>query len=168
MGFNARQLDDAYNAYQQDPNTASDFFKLCLAVAHQQTSISAWNESKLGREDIAQEATIAAFTAIPTIKKDIVFSLWFLGAIRNKTNDALRKLYAATENALLAKPPNDDPKQDSEWTRIAQAAGENLPLVKLLRQGLTVEEAAAELGITKEAAQQRMHRIRTKAQAVIQ
>jgi predicted DNA-binding protein (UPF0251 family) len=157
MGFNARQLDDAYNAYQQDPNTASDFFKLCLAVAHQQTSISAWNESKLGREDIAQEATIAAFTAIPTIKKDIV-----------KTNDALRKLYAATENALLAKPPNDDPKQDSEWTRIGQAAGENLPLVKLLRQGLTVEEAAAELGITKEAAQQRMHRIRTKAQAVIQ
>jgi DNA-directed RNA polymerase specialized sigma24 family protein len=151
MGFSPQQLDDAYDAYRKDPSTVSDLFKLCIAVAHQQSSISTWNESRLSRDDIAQESAIAAFVALPTLKEGTIFSLWYLGVMRNKTNDALRKLYTATENALLANPPKDEPKHNSEWTRIAQAAGENLPLVRLLYQGLTVEEAANELGITKDA-----------------
>jgi DNA-directed RNA polymerase specialized sigma24 family protein len=169
-----RQLDEAYDTYRQDPNTASDFFKLCLAVAHQQTSISAWNESKLNREDIAQEAAIAAFVALPTLKEGTIFALWYLGVIRNKTNDALRKLYTTTakEKAypttedgredLMAGLPNYESRQDSQWTRIAEAAGDNLPLVRLIGQGLTVEEAANEIGITKKAAQNRISRIRKK------
>ncbi len=93
------ELEQAYQRYRTDPDTAHDFFATCLEVANQQASLWAWgNDSHFDREAIAQEAVMAVFQALPTMRDGTLFPWFFLRIIRNKCSDAIR---GATPRGLL-------------------------------------------------------------------
>ena len=156
-----QELEDAYQRYREDPDTAHELFSACLATATQQSSVWAWgHDSHFDREAIAQEAVIAAFLALPTLKPETLFSWWFLRVIRNKCSDAIRQRITRREEHLAVEYSGSD-EWESSFPRLLDAAGSNVQLITELAQDYDLHAVAEKLGITVGAVKQRLQHIKS-------
>ena len=117
-------------------------------------------------EDAAQEALWLLFRHLGTIRSFVAFSGWLFSVVRRECLRLARKVGRehasadpATETALLARG-------DVELQLDVAAALEALPThyreIALMRDAreMTIDEIAATLGITRQAAKARLHRAR--------
>jgi RNA polymerase sigma factor (sigma-70 family) len=122
-------------------------------------------------EDIGQEAFLVAFTRLDTVREPDRLSAWLTGITRNLAGKALRarRREKISDAATLDATPDSTPgpldevlSRESEravWHAL-EALPESYrePLVLYYREGQSVREVAAGLGLTEDAAKQRLSR----------
>jgi RNA polymerase sigma-70 factor (ECF subfamily) len=123
--------------------------------------------------DVAQEALIRAWRALPRFRGDAAFSTW-LHRITVNTAWTLRKRAARHDAQELddnVADPGIGPERAGEMAELRRRLGRAIArlsdgqrAVLVLRDvyGWSTAEAAAELGITNTAAKVRLHRARRK------
>lgn len=121
-------------------------------------------------EDVTQSVFLALARSASRLTKDKALSAWLLVATRNSSIDAIKARSRRTRHELKAAQmatTTELPPEDSQWEQIAPHLDEALAsLSKEDRQAVTlryfdgcsVEEAAERLGVSLDAARQRVHR----------
>ncbi|MBT8212455.1 MAG: sigma-70 family RNA polymerase sigma factor [Acidimicrobiia bacterium] len=138
-----------------------------------------WNRAN----DVAQEAFIRAWKALPRFRGDARFSTWIHRITVNAawTNGSKRKRHAERTTpleAISAQPVSRLGRPEVEGERMAlrarlEGALDRLSpeqrMVVVLKdiEGWTHDEIAAEAGITVTAAKVRLHRARTKLRTML-
>jgi RNA polymerase sigma factor (sigma-70 family) len=116
-------------------------------------------------EDIAQETFLVAWQRLDRLRNEERFSAWLAAIARNRANDALRKRYREplAQERIADRAAPDAPTEDERITVVWDAL-EKLPiqyrepLVLFYREGQSVAETAAALGLTEDCVKQRLSR----------
>ena len=144
---------------------------LVCAVAYSATGDRAVSE------EIAQEAFLVAWRKLPELAEPPVMPGWLCGIARNLARNARRKLgrerpdAERTEAAVDAQPTPLDSAAEREAASLVWRALEELPddvrepLVLYYRGDQSVREVADSLGLSEEAARQRLSRGRKALRA---
>lgn len=136
-------------------------------------------------EDVLVESMLKAYRALPSLRDEDVFRAWLVQIGRRtcgrlKKRDAARPVMGLDRLSELGIEISDDdtgPEQEvleAETKKCVLAAFEQLPEIYReayrLREieGLTGEEAAAQLGITLPALKSRLHRARAELRAMLE
>lgn len=121
-------------------------------------------------EDVAQEAFVAAWKGLPSLRSPERFSGWLFAITKNIARTVLRKgardvlrNAAPVEDREVASPPLDLPETaDAVWDALEKLPETyRIPLVMYYREGESTAAVAAHLGISEENARQRMSRGRS-------
>lgn len=135
--------------------------------------------------DLTQEAFVAVFTALGRFDADKSFRAWILRITLNKCRDwarrrKVRRLFAFAlpiEEAAHVHDPGPDPEmalQSAVEVARIQAAIQDLPanlrepLVLCAIEGMSQDEAASLLGVSRKAIETRIHRGRQKLSAMLE
>jgi RNA polymerase sigma factor (sigma-70 family) len=150
-----------------------------LIVAHQNVVyaiISATTNEFAMSEDLAQEVFLAAWTKLPTLKDNTRFLPWLRAIARNHANQHLRtqihkrKHHTTVENeAHLSNMTTREPSGEQLYLReeqqhLLQQALHNMAVetrelfILYYHENKSISDAAAQLGLTTEAAKQRLSR----------
>jgi RNA polymerase sigma-70 factor (ECF subfamily) len=141
-------------------------------------------------EEVAQEAVLKAFTALPRFRAECKFSTWLVQITINEARLKLRKdrrhLYESID-----EPDKDDegdyfPKDFADWREIPNEALQNKQLREALKRGiaslpqkyrevlilrdvqhLSIQETAQVLGITEGSVKTRLLRARLQMRDVL-
>jgi len=119
-------------------------------------------------EDVTQDAFLAAFMKLPSLREPAKFRSWILTIARNRATDliAKRKRETPIDEAGLPGPDASDALADAELRALLRDRIERLPAdhreILLLHYyaGLKVREIADQLSISTEAAKKRLQRAR--------
>jgi len=134
-------------------------------------------------EDVAQEATLKAFRALPRFRQDCKFSTWLTQIVINEAKMRLRRDRRHLYESLEDGPQSDDgdyiPRDFADWREISSEALENRELREMLQraleslevkyravlvmrdvQHLSIRETAEVLGITEANVKTRLRRAR--------
>ena len=129
-------------------------------------------------EDVAQEAFVAAYKALPGFQLDAKFSTWLYRIAVNKCTDILRarrpgmvSLDATGDDATIWEPADyDTPHRALEQDELAWELNQSIqalpPLYResfVLRhiEGLGYDEMSAILGVNRDTLKMRVHKART-------
>lgn len=135
--------------------------------------------------DVTQECFIAAFAALKRYDPDRPFKAWLLRIALNKCRDWGRRrkvrnffllaqpLTSALEVADIAQGPEDALASAQEVELLRQAvaalpAALKDPLILCTLEGLSQQDAAAMLGISRKAVEVRIYRARQKLAQVLE
>lgn len=135
--------------------------------------------------DLTQEAFISAFAALSRFDSHRPFRAWILRIAINKCRDwsrrrKVRRLLTFTrpiDEAGMIADPGPDPEaalQSSAMVARIRGAVQNLParlrepLVLCTLEGLSQDEAAAVLGVSRKTIETRIYRARQKLSAVLE
>ena len=134
-------------------------------------------------EEVAQEAILKAFRALPRFRQDCKFSTWLTQIVLNEAKMRLRKDRRHLYDSLEDGPQNDDgeyiPRDFADWREIPSEALEKRELREMLQraleslevkyrtvlvmrdvQHLSIRETAGLLGITEANVKTRLCRAR--------
>lgn len=136
--------------------------------------------------DVVQQAFVAAWRSLRRYDPAYPFEAWMRAIVRNKCRDALRKAkvrrwislspVTASGADLDAPALGPDPehsmaaRDELARTKAAIATlpdGLKTPLILTALEGLTMAEAAAELGLTEKAVENRLYRARKRLMQVL-
>ena len=149
-----------------------------LVERHQQF-VCALAYSKTGSvaasEDIAQEAFLSAWKNLPTLRARENFRGWLCGTVRNlaaKFHGRQKTAVPLTDDLSVAIAPSDEIMSREEeamlWATLQQMPEDyREPLVLFHRGGQSVREIAVALGISEDAAKQRLSRGRAMLQDAV-
>ncbi len=135
--------------------------------------------------DVAQECFVSAFAALHRFDPARPFRTWLLRIALNKCHDwarrrAVRRFFSfarpleeADEIADDAPNPEAALASSAEVTRIQQAlaalpAALKEPLILCALEGLSQDEAAAVLGVSRKAVETRIYRARQKLSVMLE
>ena len=160
------------------PSSAADFAEL---VRRYQSLICAVAYSATGdravSEEVAQEAFLVAWRKLPELDEPPVMPGWLCGIARNLARNARRKLgrerpdLERAETLADSRPTPLDSASEREAAALVWRALEELPdevrepLVLFYRSEQSVREVADNLGLSEEAARQRLSRGRKALRA---
>ena len=158
-----------------DPSDFADLVRryqgLVCAVAYSATGDRAVSE------EVAQEAFLVAWRKLPELDEPPVMPGWLCGIARNLARNARRKLGRERPDPVIAeaapdaRPTPHDTAADREAAELVWRALEDLPdevrepLVLYYRSEQSIREVADSLGLSEEAARQRLSRGRKALRA---
>jgi len=91
-------------------------------------------------EEVAQEAILKAFRALPRFRQDCKFSTWLTQIVINESKMRLRKDRRHLYESLEEGPQNEDgdytPRDFADWREIPSEALENRELCEMLQRAL--------------------------------
>ena len=135
--------------------------------------------------DLTQETFIAAFSALGRFDRDRSFRAWILRIALNKCRDLSRRrkvrqmltFARPVEDAIDVPDPSPDPEQALGSARAVrrirhevQALPARLrePLILCAIEGMSQDEAAQVLGVSRKAIETRIYRARQKLSALLE
>jgi RNA polymerase sigma-70 factor, ECF subfamily len=147
-------------------------------------------DNEADAEEVAQEAALKAFRALPRFRQDCKFSTWLTQIVINEAKMRLRKDRRHLYESLEDGPQSDDgdyiPRDFADWREIPSAALENRELREMLEralksleskyravlvlrdvQHLSIRETAKLLGITEANVKTRLCRARLQMRDVL-
>jgi len=129
--------------------------------------------------DLAQDVALRAWTRLSTLRDPETFSAWIRRIAANAARDHLRRLAVRREETLEAAvdlASDDDPQAQSErllevrWM-LAALENEDVETVELLvarAEGASIQELAANLGLSPAALKMRLLRARKRLYSRLQ
>lgn len=128
--------------------------------------------------DLAQDAFVAAWTSLPTLRDPARFRGWLCGIARNLVGKARRSAgkVAGPPDAELpdARPTAADALEDLQTQSLLRAILDEMdeasrePLVLFYWEGHSTKEVAAQLGLSVSAVEQRLSRGRRRIKAEVE
>ena len=138
-----------------DRDTGHLLFAACLAFAKQIIS-----QDNPQREEVARDATWAAWERFGTLAATTPFAPWFVRIVRNKTTDAHRKSKARVKYEEQDFNYTSPPFSLLEQHEMRERADDEAELVSMLLAGHSLAESALALGITPRTAKARLSSLR--------
>lgn len=147
-----------------------------MVVAKYQNAVSAVSYSRVGdfniSEDISQETFLIAWQSRSSLEEPEQLRGWLCGIARNLSNNHLRQSNRHYEREQLGDVPDTSGATDEAESKVVAQEEQALvwstlasidetyrePLVLYYREGATVAEISATLGISHDAAKQRLSR----------
>lgn len=146
----ASELNQHFRRYTLDHDYAHHLFQATIAYARERI-----NSNNPDREEIIMDTAWSAWEHYATLPTSRDFTPWFHRALRNKTTDYRRKSQTRSryeESAVFCEPTFSL----EERANMRQSAGKHEPLIDLLLDGWSIEEAATLLGVSSRSFRERL------------
>lgn len=154
-------LEQAFADYKQDTSNGHNFLRACLTFAR-----SIVSETDPDRQDIAYSSAWKAWEKFSDLSMaPRAFPFWFIRVVKNNQRDAYRKRVTRQhyeERGMCSACPCFTPEEAQRLRELAQA---HLPIVDLLLQGHTLEEAANALDLSVRTIKKRLRSLTSQQEA---